>query len=71
MNYDYLGRDIRETVYFSTSEFLMTNHKKQYFQQVNISQHYNTSGDLSAKTGVKASFLRKPNVSEQTVGSKI
>lgn len=48
----------------------MTNHNKQDFKQVNISHHYNTSGDLSTKTGVKASFSRKPNVSEQLLGHK-
>ena len=33
-------------------------------------QHHNTFGDLSTKTGVKASFSRKPNVSEQLLGHK-
>jgi len=48
----------------------MTNHNRQDFKQVNISHHYNMSGNLSTKTGVKASFSRKPNVSEELLGLK-
>lgn len=48
----------------------MTNHNKQDFKQVNKSQCYNSSGDLSTKTEVKASSSRKPNVSEQLLGHK-